>query len=122
MYFTEESSWLSLKSRIWNVSNAYICLIGQTSVLYDSLNIKILFSLSRQYGLYSAFMGCLIYILFGTSKDVTLGPTAIMSLLTAEFAHSPVEGDATYAILLSLIGGIIQLGMSILNIGTYARS
>ena len=36
-----------------------------------------------QYGLYTAFMGCFIYAVFGTSKDITLGPTAILSLLTA---------------------------------------
>lgn len=28
-------------------------------------------------------MGCFIYTVFGTSKDITLGPTAILSLLTA---------------------------------------
>ena len=56
-------------------------------------------------------------MVFGTSKDITLGPTAIMSLLTAEFGRSPVDQDATYAILLSLIGGIIQLAMGLFRIG-----
>lgn len=39
-----------------------------------------------QYGLYSAFVGCFVYCFFGTSKDIQLGPTAIMSFLTAIFA------------------------------------
>lgn len=26
-----------------------------------------------QYGLYSAFMGCFVYIIFGTCKDITVG-------------------------------------------------
>jgi len=53
----------------------------------------------------------------GTAKDITLGPTAIMSLLTAQFGVTPVANNPTYAILLSLIGGIIQTFMGILHIG-----
>ncbi|XP_037899592.1 sodium-independent sulfate anion transporter-like, partial [Glossina fuscipes] len=34
-----------------------------------------------QYGLYSAFMGCFVYIIFGTCKDITVGPTAITALM-----------------------------------------
>ena len=74
-----------------------------------------------QYGLYSAFMGCFIYTVFGTSKDITLGPTAIMSLMTAAFAASPVPGDATYAIVLSLMAGVIQVAMGFLHLGEWQR-
>ena len=38
--------------------------------------------LTLQYGLYSSFIGCFVYTFLGTSKDVSLGPTAILSLLT----------------------------------------
>ena len=62
-------------------------------------------------------MGCFIYCLFGTSKDITLGPTAIMSLMTAAFAASPIPGDATYAIVLTLVSGCFQLLMGILSLG-----
>lgn len=70
-----------------------------------------------QYGLYSAFMGCILYVFFGTAKDITLGPTAIMSLMTESFARSPVKDDATYAILLCFMSGIIQLILGILHLG-----
>ncbi|XP_066560681.1 sodium-independent sulfate anion transporter isoform X2 [Amia ocellicauda] len=66
-----------------------------------------------QYGLYSAFMGCFIYCIFGTSKDVTLGPTAIMSLLCASY----IDGDPVYAVLLTFLSGVIQLSMAILQLG-----
>ena len=42
-----------------------------------------------QYGLYTAFMGCFIYAVLGTSKDISLGPTAILSLLTATLIGQP---------------------------------
>lgn len=66
-----------------------------------------------QYGLYSAFMGGFIYTLLGTSKDVTLGPTAIMSLL----CFSVVGGQPNRAVLLSLLCGLIQTVMALLRLG-----
>lgn len=64
-------------------------------------------------------MGVFIYAFLGTSKDITLGPTAIMSLMIAEFASekSPVHNDPTYAIVLTLFCGIILLVMGLLNMG-----
>ena len=70
-----------------------------------------------QYGLYSSFIGCFIYVVFGTSKDVALGPTAIQSLLTATYGRALVAGDATCAILLGLFTGIVQIGMWLFNLG-----
>lgn len=66
-----------------------------------------------QYGLYSAFMGGFIYTLLGTSKDVTLGPTAIMSLL----CFSVVGGQPQRAVLLSLLCGVVQAVMALLRLG-----
>ena len=41
-------------------------------------------------GLYSAFMGSFVYCLMGTSKDLAVGPTALLSLLTAHsFSELP---------------------------------
>lgn len=68
-----------------------------------------------QYGLYSAFMGCFVYCFLGTSKDITLGPTAIMSLMTAEFAH----GDAVVAIILSFMCGLVQVFMGLFYLGKH---
>ncbi|KAG1945935.1 sodium-independent sulfate anion transporter [Pimephales promelas] len=66
-----------------------------------------------QYGLYSAFMGCFIYCIFGTSKDITLGPTAIMSLLCSGY----IGGEPVFAVVLTLLCGVIQAGMALLRLG-----
>ncbi|XP_061086852.1 sodium-independent sulfate anion transporter [Conger conger] len=66
-----------------------------------------------QFGLYSAFMGGFIYCVFGTSKDITLGPTAIMSLLCSSY----VRQDPVYAVLLTFLCGVIQASMAILRLG-----
>ncbi|XP_072795883.1 sodium-independent sulfate anion transporter isoform X1 [Vicugna pacos] len=69
--------------------------------------------LPPQYGLYSAFMGCFVYFFLGTSRDVTLGPTAIMSLLVSFYTF----GKPAYAVLLAFLSGCIQLGMGFLRLG-----
>lgn len=58
-------------------------------------------------------MGGFIYTLLGTSKDITLGPTAIMSLL----CFPVVEGQPSRAVLLTLLTGIIQAAMALLRLG-----
>lgn len=68
-----------------------------------------------KYGLYTAFMGCFVYTLFGGARDLTYGPTAIMALLTAEFAHG---GSVHSAVLLTFLSGIIQMGIAVAHIGT----
>ncbi len=58
-------------------------------------------------------MGGFIYCVFGTSKDITLGPTAIMSLLCSAY----IGGDPVFAVVLTLLCGIIQAGMALLRLG-----
>ena len=74
--------------------------------------------LPPQYGLYSAFMGCFVYIIFGSSKDITIGPTAIMALMTAEHAkgdpNDPNKGPA-YVILLTFLSGLVIMAFGILR-------
>lgn len=41
-------------------------------------------SLPVQFGLYSAYIGAIMYTLMGTSKDISIGPTAVVSLLIGE--------------------------------------
>ena len=73
--------------------------------------------LPLQYGLYSAFMGCFLYCVFGGSKDVSVGPTAIMSLLVSHYA----KGQPLYAIALTLLCGIVQLSLGFLRLGFLVR-
>jgi len=80
-------------------------------------------NLPPRYGLFSAFMGCFVYVFFGTSKDVTLGPTAIVSLLTASLTYDCGPDIEDYdsripcAVALTFFSGVIQLFLGVLNLG-----
>ncbi|KAK7501491.1 hypothetical protein BaRGS_00007295, partial [Batillaria attramentaria] len=91
--------------------------VGLT-VIPQGLAYAVVAGLPPQYGLYSAFMGCFVYMFLGTSKDITLGPTAIMSLMVGTFAASTEPEIAiTLALVLTLMTGLVQLIMGLLNLG-----
>jgi MFS superfamily sulfate permease-like transporter len=69
-----------------------------------------------QYGLYSAFVGCFVYVVFGSCKDITVGPTALMALMTYQ---QIIGRNVDFAILLCFLTGCVQLLMAVLHLGMY---
>ncbi|XP_029851136.2 sodium-independent sulfate anion transporter isoform X2 [Ixodes scapularis] len=84
------------------------------TVIPQGLALADLAKLPIEYGLYTAFMGGFMYAIFGSCKDLTIGPTAIMSIMTAEYVK---HGGPTYAVILTFLSGIIQILMGVLNLG-----
>lgn len=106
-------SWLPKYNLKWLQMDFLAGLTVGLTTVPQALAYAEIAGLPVQYGLYSAFMGGFIYTLLGTSKDVTLGPTAIMSLLCS----SVVGGQPHRAVLLSLLCGLIQAVMALLRLG-----
>lgn len=86
--------------------------VGLT-VIPQGIAYAVVAGLPPQYGLYSAFMGCFTYCVFGSAKDITIGPTAIMALMTNTYAQYGPQ----YAVLLSFLAGIIILICGLLRLG-----
>ncbi|KAJ5783056.1 hypothetical protein N7457_004830 [Penicillium paradoxum] len=78
--------------------------------------------LPPEYGLYSSFMGVLIYWFFATSKDITIGPVAVMSTLMGTIiikvrdAHPEIPAPVI-ASALAIICGAIVLFLGLLRLG-----
>lgn len=106
-------SWLPKYNLRWLQMDVLAGLTVGMTVVPQALAYADVAGLPVQFGLYSAFMGGFIYMFLGTSKDVTLGPTAIMSLL----CFSVVGGEPHRAVLLSLMCGLIQATMGLLRLG-----
>ncbi|XP_077710656.1 sodium-independent sulfate anion transporter isoform X2 [Canis aureus] len=106
-------AWLPDYSVQWLKMDFIAGLSVGLTVIPQALAYAEVAGLPPQYGLYSAFMGCFVYFFLGTSRDVTLGPTAIMSLLVSFYTfHEPA-----YAVLLAFLSGCIQLAMGFLRLG-----
>ena len=75
-----------------------------------------------EFGLYSGFMGVLIYWLFATSKDITIGPVAVMSTITGNvvaYAAKTLPQYQGYQIAeaLAIICGAIVCFFGLIRIG-----
>lgn len=89
----------------------------------QSMSYALLAGLAPEYGLYSSFVGVFIYSFFATSKDVSIGPVAVMSLQVGKVVAKVQEkfGDSysapEIATFLSLICGGIAAGIGFLRLG-----
>ncbi|XP_017790325.1 PREDICTED: sodium-independent sulfate anion transporter [Habropoda laboriosa] len=87
--------------------------VGLTAIP-QGIAYAIVAGLPAQYGLYSSFMGCFVYLVFGSCKDITVGPTAIMALLSQ---HHVIRLGDDIAVLLSFLTGCVILFMGVLHLG-----
>uniref|UniRef100_A0A1B0C277 SLC26A/SulP transporter domain-containing protein n=1 Tax=Glossina palpalis gambiensis TaxID=67801 RepID=A0A1B0C277_9MUSC len=90
--------------------------VGLTTIP-QAIAYGVVAGLEPQYGLYSAFMGCFTYIIFGSCKDVTIATTAIMALMVQPYAS--ISPD--YAILLCFLAGCTILLLGLCNLGVLVR-
>ncbi|KAE8671993.1 putative sulfate transporter 4.2 [Hibiscus syriacus] len=77
------------------------------------------------YGLYSGFVPIFIYAIFGSSRQLAIGPVALVSLLVSNVLSKITDSsDALYtelAILLALMVGILECIMGLLRLGWLIR-
>lgn len=73
------------------------------------------------YGLYAALIPTVIGALFGSSNQLSTGPVAMTSLLTAaSIAPLAAHGSElfySYVILLALVSGLFQIAFGVLRVG-----
>lgn len=77
------------------------------------------------YGLYSGVMPVFMYAIFGSSRQLAVGPVALVSLLVSNVLGAIVDSsDALYtelAILLALMVGVLECIMGLLRLGWLIR-
>ena len=73
------------------------------------------------YGLYASIIPLILYAIFGTSRQLAVGPVAMVSLLVAAgvgaIAAQGTEQYIALAIMLALMVGVIQLLMGVFKLG-----
>ena len=111
------SSWLPKYTFTSLLRDVIAGLTVGLMVVPQGLAYATIAGLPVQYGLYSAYLGCFVYCVLGGSKDITLGPTAIMSLMVARYAH----GCPALAVAVTLFCGIIQFTLGLLQLGFIVR-
>lgn len=99
------------------VAGATVALV----LIPQSLAYAQLAGLPPYYGLYAAFLPAIIAALWGSSGQLSTGPVAVVSLLTASalapYAETGSDEFIAMAILLAVLVGLFQLMLGILKLG-----
>ncbi|KAJ7694136.1 sulfate permease [Mycena rosella] len=116
-------SWISRYNLGWLSGDVIAGLTVGMVLVPQSMSYAQIATLPTQYGLYSSFVGVTVYCLFATSKDVSIGPVAVVSLIMSQIigrvtkAHPGQWQGPEIATTVAFISGFIVLGVGLLRIG-----
>ncbi|KAI1310287.1 hypothetical protein EDD11_003756 [Mortierella claussenii] len=112
--------WLPKYNRGWALRDIVAGITVGLIVVPQGMSYAKVAGLPVQHGLYSAYIGAIFYCFMGTSKDLTIGPTAVISLITGELVAeltgrmTPPEVAAISCLCvgaLTFILGVLRLGI-----------
>ncbi|KAJ9553472.1 hypothetical protein OSB04_017517 [Centaurea solstitialis] len=90
----------------------------------QSMSYAKLAGLQPIYGLYTGLVPIFVYAIFGSSRQLAVGPVALVSLLVSNVLGNVDSSGELYtelAILLSLMVGILECTMGLLRLGWLIR-
>ncbi|CAA0104236.1 putative sulfate transporter [Zhongshania aliphaticivorans] len=106
-------------------SDLLAALIVTIMLIPQSLAYALLAGLPAEVGLYASMLPLVAYAIFGTSRTLSVGPVAVVSLMTASaIGHIASIGSVNYleaALLLAFLSGVFLLGMGLLRMGFLAN-
>lgn len=116
------AQWIHKYNLTWLIADLIAGITVGIVVVPQSMGYAKIAQLPPQYGLYSSFVGVCIYCFFATSKDITIGPTAVMSLLIGQTITHLTSSNISYtgpeiASALALFGGIIAVFIGLVRLG-----
>jgi sodium-independent sulfate anion transporter 11 len=115
-------SWIGRYNLQWFIGDLVAGVTVGAVVVPQGMAYAKLADLPVEYGLYASFMGVLIYWFFATSKDITIGPVAVMSTLTGNIIievqkSHPEFSKPEIAQALSIIAGAIVTFIGLIRWG-----
>jgi sulfate permease, SulP family len=100
-------------------------VISAIMLIPQSMAYALLAGLPAQVGLYASIVPLMLYAVLGTSRVLSVGPVAIVALLTASgiapFAPANTAAYISLALLLAFLVGMIQCLMGLLRLGLLAN-
>ncbi|KAF2674405.1 sulfate permease [Microthyrium microscopicum] len=114
--------WITRYNLQWLAGDLIAGITVAAVVVPQSMAYAKLANLAPEFGLYSSFMGVIIYWFFATSKDITIGPVAVLSTLVGTVVtdvqkHNPKIQGYVIASALAVISGAVVTFMGLIRIG-----
>ncbi|KAH0439693.1 sulfate permease ii [Colletotrichum camelliae] len=114
--------WIFHYNATWLLGDIIAGVTVGFVVIPQGMAYAILAQLSPEYGLYTSFVGFLLYWAFATSKDITIGTVAVMSQLVGNIVLRVQDTHPQYeapqiAQALAIISGAVLLGIGLVRLG-----
>jgi SulP family sulfate permease len=117
-------TWLRQYNRAALGSDLFAALIVTLMLIPQSLAYAMLAGLPPNVGLYASITPLVAYAVFGSSRTLSVGPVAVVSLMTAaavgDIARAGTAGYVEAALVLALLSGLVLLCMAVLRLGFLA--
>lgn len=117
--------WLKVYNKHNFSSDLLAALIVTIMLIPQSLAYAMLAGLPPEVGLYASILPLVAYTLFGTSRTLSVGPVAVISLMTAaSISQLNVTDSSQYlaaAVMLALMSGLMLVLMGIFKLGILAN-
>lgn len=114
-------SWLPNYKKEWLKGDVGAGITVGVMLIPQGMAYASIAGLPEVYGLYASIVPLLIYALFGTSRQLAVGPVAMVSLLTVttigSLGNLPVSEYINYALILALMVGVIQFLLGLFRLG-----
>ncbi|KAF4335184.1 family sulfate permease [Fusarium beomiforme] len=107
--------WITRYNGQWFIGDLVAGATVGAVVIPQGMAYAALAQLPPEFGLYSSFMGVMVYWFFATSKDITIGPVAIMSIMVGNIvlkskqSHPEIPAHVVASALALVVGLIILL-------------
>lgn len=113
--------WIKNYQRAWLKGDISAGLTVGVMLIPQGMAYAMLAGIPPIHGLYAVTLPLAVYAILGTSRQLAVGPVAMVSLLTATgvgaIAEVGTEAFLTLAIALSLMVGVIQFLLGFLRLG-----
>ena len=117
--------WIGNYNQRTLTSDLIAALIVTIMLIPQSLAYALLAGLPPEVGLYASILPLVAYAIFGTSRTLSVGPVAVVSLMTAAaVGNLALQGSNEYiaaAIILAFMSGLMLLIMGFLKLGMLAN-
>ncbi|KAG7132299.1 Sulfate permease 2 like protein [Verticillium longisporum] len=115
-------NWIGYYNVGWLIGDLVAGITVGAVVVPQGMAYALLANLDPEFGLYSSFMGVLIYWFFATSKDITIGPVAVLSTVVGNIISRtrnefPQYAPHEIASALAVISGAIVLFIGLIRMG-----
>ena len=87
--FLPIATWLPKYNRLWLRSDLIAGLTVTALVVPKALGYAGIAGVPIQYGLYAAAAGAILYALFGTSRQISTGPSSALAAVAASAVLPP---------------------------------